>query len=102
MDDNDDTFLEQRKFRLSVDMETTRNQVSRTLGFTTDLPHTRVKLMYDMCRFKKAFEPEKVSPWCAAFSTENLKVSWDTYDVRRESIMCGVDVITVFNFNKQL
>ena len=75
MDENDETFSEQRKFRLSVDMETTKTDVSKTLGFTTDLPHSRVKLMYDMCRFKKAFEPEKVSPFCAAFSTENLRVS---------------------------
>ena len=56
-------------------METTKTDVSKTLGFTTGLPHSRVKLMYDMCRFKKAFEPEKVSPFCAAFSTENLRVS---------------------------
>ena len=75
MDKNDETFLEQRKFQLSVDMETTKSNVSKTLGFTTDLPHNRVNTMYDMCRFKKAFEPEKVSPFCAAFNTENLRVS---------------------------
>ena len=86
MDDNEETFLEKRQFQLGIEMETTKNDISRTLGFTSALPHSRVKLMYDMCRFKKAFEPEEVSPWCAAFSTENLKVRWgaSVYDVRRE------------------
>ena len=75
MDENEDTFVEQTKFKNSVYMKTTRTEVSRTLGFVSDLPHSRVKLMYDMCRFKKAFDPEEVSPWCAAFSTANLKES---------------------------
>ena len=76
MDDNEETFLEKRQFQLGIEMETTKNEISKTLGFTSALPHSRVKLMYDMCRFKKAFEPEEVSPWCAAFSTENFKVRW--------------------------
>ena len=75
MDENEDTFVEQTKFKNSVDMKTTRTEVSRTLGFASDLSHSQVKLMYDMCRFKKAFDPEEVSPWCAAFSTANLKES---------------------------
>ena len=75
MDENEDTFVEQTKFKNSFDMKKTRTEVSRTLGFASELPHSRVKLMYDMCRFKKAFNPEEVSPWCAAFSTANLKES---------------------------
>ena len=67
--------MEQTEFKNSADMKTTRSEVSTTLGFASDLPHRRVKLMYDMCRFKKAFDPEEVSPWCAAFSTANLKES---------------------------
>jgi len=78
VDDNEETFLEKRQFQLGIEMETTKNEISKTLGFTSALPHSRVKLMYDMCRFKKAFEPEEVSPWCAAFSTENLKV-WEYF-----------------------
>ena len=77
MDENEDTFLEQKKFLHSIDMKTTINEVSRTLGFNTNLEQGQVKLMYDMCRFEKAFEPQKLSPWCAAFTTENLKASFN-------------------------
>ena len=31
-------------------------------------------LMYDMCRFEKSWNPSQVSVWCAAFTTEDLKV----------------------------
>lgn len=31
-------------------------------------------LIYDMCRYQKAWNLEQVSPWCAAFTSENLKV----------------------------
>lgn len=31
-------------------------------------------LIYDMCRYQKAWNLEQVSPWCAAFSHDNLKV----------------------------
>lgn len=29
--------------------------------------------MYDMCRFDKAWTPDRLSPWCAVFSKEDLK-----------------------------
>ena len=32
-------------------------------------------LIYDMCRYQKAWNLEQVSPWCAAFTSENLKVN---------------------------
>lgn len=31
-------------------------------------------LIYDMCRYQKAWYLEQISPWCAAFTSENLKV----------------------------
>jgi hypothetical protein len=31
-------------------------------------------LIYDICRYQKAWYLEQISPWCAAFTSENLKV----------------------------
>lgn len=30
--------------------------------------------MYDMCRYDKAWNIKNISPWCAVFSKEELKV----------------------------
>lgn len=30
--------------------------------------------MYDLCRFEKSWVLEKVSPWCAVFSKDELKI----------------------------
>ena len=54
-----------------------KRDVSEQLSFED------VVLMYDMCRYEKAWYPEKISPWCAAFSKEDLKVtiSWNQLKV---------------------
>lgn len=31
-------------------------------------------LIYDTCRYQKAWNLEKISAWCAAFSVDDLKV----------------------------
>ena len=33
-----------------------------------------VVLIFDMCRYEKAWNPTEISPWCAAFKEEDLKV----------------------------
>lgn len=33
-------------------------------------------LIYDMCRYQKAWNLEQVSPWCAAFNSDDLKVTF--------------------------
>lgn len=32
-------------------------------------------LIYDACRYQKAWDLESTSPWCAAFAADNLKVT---------------------------
>ena len=41
---------------------------------TGGLSFDDVNLMYDMCRFEKAWDPHLTSVWCAAFDEEDLKV----------------------------
>jgi multiple inositol-polyphosphate phosphatase/2,3-bisphosphoglycerate 3-phosphatase len=33
-----------------------------------------IELMYDMCRFEKAWEVNRFSTWCAVFSKQELKI----------------------------
>lgn len=35
-----------------------------------------IDLMYEMCRFGKAIEPDSTSVWCAIFSQEDLEVAY--------------------------
>ena len=42
----------------------------KSLYFETD----DIERLYMMCSFEKAWRPKKLSPWCAAFSEEDLEV----------------------------
>lgn len=37
-------------------------------------PIDHINAMYLMCSYDKAFKPNEVSPWCAVFTEEQLKV----------------------------
>ncbi|XP_076302732.1 multiple inositol polyphosphate phosphatase 1-like [Lasioglossum baleicum] len=48
--------------------------VSRRLGFLYDISKESILTMYDMCRYEKAWTVTQLSPWCAVFSKEELRV----------------------------
>ncbi|OAD62581.1 Multiple inositol polyphosphate phosphatase 1 [Eufriesea mexicana] len=48
--------------------------VSRRLGFLYDISRESILTMYDMCRYEKAWTVTQLSPWCAVFSKEELRV----------------------------
>ena len=50
--------------------------VSDRLGFDSNdtLTLEDLSAIYDVCRYERAWHPEDVSPWCAAFSDTDLKV----------------------------
>lgn len=81
-------------FRASSAFQNTLADVTRRLGFqynmsagnkngqcnqvecTDELFKTDdMLLIYDACRYQKAWNLEAISPWCAAFTSENLKVA---------------------------
>ena len=82
MDDNPETFKEQDLFEKSEDVQTLIKNVNERLGFLVDgeseyndsLFFNDVQLIYDMCRFEAAWNPQNISYWCAAFNEEDLKV----------------------------
>ncbi|XP_039290995.1 multiple inositol polyphosphate phosphatase 1 [Nilaparvata lugens] len=73
--DNPKTDEEMTLFNKGSIMDTVVANVSNRLGFLNNLTEGDLQNMFSMCAFGKAWDYYKVSPWCAAFTTEELKVS---------------------------
>ncbi|XP_034942314.1 multiple inositol polyphosphate phosphatase 1-like isoform X3 [Chelonus insularis] len=74
-DDVDPNLLEERvKFTTSFEFINLIQNVSHRLGFKYNLSSEAIYMMYDMCRFDKSWAVNKISPWCAVFNKEELKV----------------------------
>ncbi|XP_024947003.1 multiple inositol polyphosphate phosphatase 1 isoform X3 [Cephus cinctus] len=67
-------FEESSKFGNGIEIENLLHNVSRRLGFRYNITTTSVGLMYDMCRYEKAWNVTKVSPWCAVFTVDELQI----------------------------
>ncbi|XP_075971012.1 multiple inositol polyphosphate phosphatase 1-like [Anticarsia gemmatalis] len=59
-----------------------RDQIQKRLGINYSLSNTNVMGMWDFCRYMTAGIDKKMSPWCALFSTEDLKVMEYVDDIR--------------------
>ncbi|KAJ0176849.1 hypothetical protein K1T71_008028 [Dendrolimus kikuchii] len=59
-----------------------QNAVQRRLGITTQLTADDIYSFYEICRFYRSWTPDLRSPWCAAFSDEDLVVLEYRDDVR--------------------
>nr|CAD7202271.1 unnamed protein product [Timema douglasi] len=71
---NPEVLKEVKLFDEGPEMRALVHNVSTRLGFRYDLNTKQISMMYDMCSYNKAWKLNDVSPWCAAFSTEELKV----------------------------
>ncbi|XP_017882165.1 multiple inositol polyphosphate phosphatase 1-like [Ceratina calcarata] len=67
-DDEVDKFLNTSQFTQVV------HNVSRRLGFKENLNSDDVLLMHNACAFESAWYIGKKSPWCTAFTADELKV----------------------------
>ena len=86
MDENDKTYEEKEKFGKSALVSRVVAEVNEKFGFPATSEESEnstglepltlkdVEMIYDICRYEKAFRPEMASPWCAGFSEENLEV----------------------------
>ncbi|RZF35964.1 hypothetical protein LSTR_LSTR005377 [Laodelphax striatellus] len=74
VDHNPKTSEEMELFSKSAIMNTVVANVSRRLGFLSNLTESDLHNMFMMCAFGKSWDYYKVSPWCAAFTTEELKL----------------------------
>jgi len=73
---------EQAKFGKSSYINYVQYRVSQRLGFDYNLTLANLKNIYDGCRYQKAWNVTGVSPWCAAFSKEDLEVMEYNEDVK--------------------
>ncbi|XP_078035092.1 multiple inositol polyphosphate phosphatase 1 [Augochlora pura] len=71
---NKTTDAEVNKFLNGSEFGQVTHDVSQRLGFNEDLPFQSVLTMYTACVFERAWSVGKLSPWCAAFTEESLKV----------------------------
>ncbi|GFG36484.1 hypothetical protein Cfor_11822 [Coptotermes formosanus] len=74
VDDNPDSMKEANAFRDGPEVAEVITSVSKRLGFSSDIDYALVDIMYTTCRFEKAWHVYSISPWCAAFSKDDLKV----------------------------
>ncbi|XP_067005691.2 multiple inositol polyphosphate phosphatase 1 [Anabrus simplex] len=71
---NDNATAEASEFKEGDIMNAVKKAVTKRLGFKDKLKYKKLRTMYDMCRFDKAWNVERLSPWCAVFSEDELKV----------------------------
>ncbi|KAJ6641584.1 Multiple inositol polyphosphate phosphatase 1 [Pseudolycoriella hygida] len=65
---------EYAKFENSDIYKQTIYEVSARLGFKFSLTPKQIKSIWDMCRFDLAWNLERTSPWCIAFTQNHVKV----------------------------
>ncbi|GAB0089857.1 Multiple inositol polyphosphate phosphatase 1 [Sergentomyia squamirostris] len=70
----DQPTSEVNKFIASETFQNALSQVSQRLGFKFQLTADQVELIWDMCRYELAWELERVSPWCGAFTKAQVDV----------------------------
>lgn len=69
------------------------SNVSRRLGFNYDIDREDLRSMYDMCRYNKAWEVAKISPWCAVSFILHLHFSRGSH-VRKHK--CTIQVYCTY------
>ncbi|KAL0883467.1 hypothetical protein ABMA27_016839 [Loxostege sticticalis] len=67
---------------INPEFVTVKNNVQRRLGLTTQLSSEDIYSLYEICRFYRSWEPTLRSPWCSAFSNEDLVALEYRDDVR--------------------
>ncbi|XP_052120128.1 multiple inositol polyphosphate phosphatase 1-like isoform X1 [Frankliniella occidentalis] len=72
--DRERALKEVEIFEIGAEMEQTIARVSYRLGFHYNLSMENVDLMWEMCRYDKAWKYVSLSPWCSAFTEDDLKV----------------------------
>ena len=66
---------EQTDDNLEMNNETENNSTREKRETSSELlTFDDVVLIFDICRYEKAWNPTEISPWCAAFKEEDLKV----------------------------
>ncbi|XP_004931927.1 multiple inositol polyphosphate phosphatase 1 isoform X1 [Bombyx mori] len=70
---NPEIYLESNKYLETTEFLATKDRIQRRLGIDYPLTNENISALYDLCRYTWSSK-DKMSPWCALFTTEDLKV----------------------------
>ncbi|KYN12703.1 Multiple inositol polyphosphate phosphatase 1 [Trachymyrmex cornetzi] len=75
-EENEGSFenMERSRFDTGLEFQNLLRNVSRRIGFLYNISVDRIDAMYDACRYQKAWSVTELSPWCAVFSKEELRI----------------------------
>ncbi|XP_047986193.1 multiple inositol polyphosphate phosphatase 1-like [Leguminivora glycinivorella] len=65
---------EMNKYTISPDYLAAKDRIQRRLGLDYSLTSDNITALYDLCWYTWSGLNNKASPWCALFTTEDLKV----------------------------
>ncbi|XP_068632185.1 multiple inositol polyphosphate phosphatase 1-like isoform X2 [Battus philenor] len=73
VEQNNDTLRQMNTFQSKQEYREMLSNISLRLGFNYDIQWDVVYNMYQMCRYDKAWNVAQISPWCAAFTKDDLR-----------------------------
>lgn len=73
VEENNNTLLQRDIFESKMEFQEMINNISLRLGFNHVIQKEIVYRIYQICRYNKAWNYIQLSPWCAAFTKEDLK-----------------------------
>ncbi|KAF9412918.1 hypothetical protein HW555_008697 [Spodoptera exigua] len=77
---NPETYAPSAKYQSSSEYLAAKDRMQRRLGIDYSLTPTNITALYDLCRYTSS--GNTFSPWCALFTTEDLKVMEYVADLR--------------------
>lgn len=80
VEDNPEAIIEATMFQEGPKMTAVVDEVSRRIGI--NVAFGEVEVMYDACRYYKAWDPPTQSAWCAVFTPENLMIMEYWHDLQ--------------------
>ncbi|XP_026485906.1 multiple inositol polyphosphate phosphatase 1-like [Vanessa tameamea] len=79
---NPEIFAEADKFLNTSDYLATKDRIQRRSGIDYTLSDENVTALYDLCRYTWSAIDDKLSPWCALFTKDDLQVLEYIQDLR--------------------
>ncbi|CAB3229789.1 unnamed protein product [Arctia plantaginis] len=73
VEENNITIAQLSIFESKQEYKEMISNISLRLGFNYDMQKETILRLYQMCRYNKAWDVTAISPWCAAFTREDLK-----------------------------
>ncbi|XP_068630438.1 multiple inositol polyphosphate phosphatase 1-like [Battus philenor] len=79
---NPDIFAESEKYMLTPEYLAAKDRIQRRSGIDYTLTDTNITALYDLCRHTWSGVENKLSPWCALFTKDDLQILEYIQDLR--------------------